>query len=130
MLEVNSVISFLSIESVLELQRMWNDAEILSINNFKVDLMAENSGFFDIQSLPKHHKKRLTKKIDDHCEWLKSKSNKDLLLDWLSIKEYMNSSDKTYLLHETKKDCELRDKARGVNFYDVFPHIADVFNLD
>ena len=130
LLEVNSVISFLSIESVLELQRVWHDTGILSINNFKIGLMVENSGFFDIQSLPKHHKKRLSKKIDEHCMWLKFKNNTKLLNDWLSVKEYMNFSDKTYLLSETKKDCEIRDKSRGVNFYKTFPELADVFDLD
>lgn len=128
-LRVNSVVSFLSIESIIELQYKWHENNILPIENFEISLMLENSGYYEIQSLPQHHKKRISKKIDEHCEWLSSHNNRDLLNDWLSVKKYMNSSDKTYLLHETKKDCELRDKARGVNFYETFPELADVFDI-
>lgn len=128
-ISVNSVVSFLSIESIMELQRMWHKNNILSIENFEISLMLENSGHYEIQSLPQHHKTRITKKIDNHCDWLLSQNNKKLFDDWVAIKTYMNSSDKTYLLHETKKDCELRDKARGVDFYEIFPELRDVFNI-
>ena len=127
---VNSVVSFLSVESIIELQRIWHENGVLPIENFEISLMLENSGYYEIQSLPKHHKERISNIIDQHCEWLSFQNVEDLLNDWISIKKYMNYSDKTYLLSETKKDCELRDKSRGVNFYKTFPELADVFDLD
>jgi radical SAM protein with 4Fe4S-binding SPASM domain len=128
-LKVNSVISFLSIESVIQLQRIWHERNILTASKFKMSLMLENSGYYDLQSLPLHHKKRISKKIDNHCQWLLEQNCISLKNDWLTIKNYMNLKDKTYLLQETKKDCLLRDSSRNVNFYNVFPHLSDVFEL-
>jgi len=129
-LYVNSVVSFLSIESIIDLQRLWHDHNILSADNFEISLMLENAGYYEIQSLPQHHKIRISKKIDEHCDWLLDHNCLTLSSEWEKIRDYMNSADMTYILGETKKDTERRDKSRGVNFYTVFPHMADVFDLD
>jgi len=129
-LGVNSVVSFLSIESIMDLQRLWHDRNILSVDKFELSLMYENTGYYEIQSLPQHHKSRISKKIDDHCKWLQNQNSLKLKDEWEKIKDYMNSADMTYVLKETKKDTERRDKSRGVNFYNVFPDMTDVFDLD
>ena len=127
-LGVNSVISFLSIESTIKLQRNWYENGIINGDAFYMTLIEGHNSSYDIQALPPKHKRRVGKVIDEHCIWLRNQNQKKLEHRWHEIKNYMNSLDKTHNLSHAKKDIELIDSFRKRNFYAVFPTIADIFN--
>lgn len=125
---VNSVISFLSIESTMKLQRDWHEKGIIPGNSFIISTINGHNGSYDIQTLPLHQKERIGKIIDEHCSWLRSENQKTLEKHWIEVKNYMNSSDKSHKLSQAKKDIELIDSFRKRNFYTTFPTIADIFD--
>lgn len=125
-LGVSSVISFLSLESVVALQKQWHENNILDISNFEIELMLKNNNFYNLQTLPLYHKNRLASVIDVHCDWI-ADHNQQLRLDWQSIKDYMFAKDLQYVLQSLWVDIKLRDKHRQVNFAKVYPQFIDIF---
>jgi len=128
-LKVNSVISFISLESVIQLQKYWHTNNILDINNFQISLMLKNSGYFDIQSLPKKHKQRLDYSIQLHCQWLTQVGADKLVKQWQEVIDYMHANDLTYILPECLTNIKLKDKFRQQDFFSVFPEFVDVFEI-
>jgi MoaA/NifB/PqqE/SkfB family radical SAM enzyme len=126
-LKVNSVVSFISVESIIKLQKEWHQENILDINEFNIQLMLENSGYFDVRTLPDKHKKNLEVIISQHCDWLKTQNAGTLLEQWNNVLTYMYSSDQTYILPQLYRDIQLKDKFRQQDFFSVFPEFADIF---
>jgi hypothetical protein len=124
---VTSTISLLSVESVIELQKMWHENNTLSINNFYINLMLGND-YLSLQSLSLNHKKLISRKIDNHCSWLKSVNAIDLANKWIQIQHFMNSKNKQYVNQEFAKVNKLRDTARNENFETIYPHFSDLFS--
>lgn len=126
-LGVNSVVSFLSIESIMLLQKQWHTRGICDISKFNLDYMYENNDFYSLQTLPIHHKDKIASKIDQHCEWLKQQKS-SLVTDWQNMKDYMFAKDLTHVLNLLYKDLTLRDRYRKENFNKVFPQFVDIFD--
>jgi uncharacterized Fe-S cluster-containing radical SAM superfamily protein len=126
-LRVSSVISFLSLESIIKLQKEWHNSKILDISKFEIEIMLKNNDFYNVQTLPLHHKNRFAKLIDEHCIWLGNQNN-SLTEDWQSVKEYMFAKDLQYVLKSLQTDISLRDKHRNTNFAKVYPQFLDIFN--
>jgi len=126
-LGINSCVSFLSIESLLELQQTWHNDGILDIGKHHLDYMLENNDFYSLQTLPLHHKTRIARKIDKHCQWLNQQKS-SLEADWQDMKDYMLAEDKQYVLNSLYADLSLRDQYRKENFFKVYPQFVDIFN--
>lgn len=127
-LTVISVISSLSIESTMLLQKNFHEEGILLGNSFFTETIQGHNGSYDVQTLPLHHKKRIAAMIDDHCSWLNSKNQTILSEQWRQIKNYMLSSDKTHKLSQARRDIMLIDSFRKENFFKVFPTLSDIFD--
>lgn len=127
-LKVNSVISSLSIESTMLLQKNFHIEGVLLGNSFHMQPIIGHDGSYDVQTLPLHHKKRIAAMIDDHCSWLNSKKQTILSERWKQIKNYMLSSDKTHKLSQARRDIMLIDSFRKENFFEVFPTLSDIFD--
>jgi organic radical activating enzyme len=124
--KVTSTISLLSVESVMELQKCWHENDMLCIDNFHIYLML-GSDYLSLQSLPLHHKKTISKKIEDHCIWLNSVNAKELANDWQQFQSYMNNKNKEYVNQKFAKINQIRDVARGETFETTYPHFYDLF---
>ncbi len=127
-LEVSSVISSLSIESTMLLQKNFHIEGILLGNSFKMQTINGHDGSYGVQTLPLHHKKRIAAMIDNHCSWLNSENQTILSERWRQIKNYMLSSDKTHKLSQARRDIMLIDSFRKENFFEVFPTLSDIFD--
>jgi organic radical activating enzyme len=124
--KVNSTVSLLSVESIIELQRMWHENKILHISCFKMGLMVGND-FLSLKSLPLEYKKNISKKINKHCNWLTTVGATELLFQWQDIQKDMMSKDKSYVNFEFAKVNRTRDLARNENFELTYPQFADLF---
>lgn len=127
-LMINSVISFISIESTILLQKKWHEQGIIQGDLFNISLIQGHNGSYDIQVLPIHHKKRLSLLIDKHCEWLDKENQCHLARQWREVKKYMLFENKQHKLNQAKRDIELLDSFRNENFYDTFPELSDIFD--
>lgn len=123
---VTSTISLLSVESVMELQRMWHENKILDINYFSIGLM-QGSNNLSLQSLSDINKDRISKKIHKHCIWLRSVNASNLANEWLKINNYMLAENKFYINQQFAKVNRVRDLARGESFEQLYPELADMF---
>lgn len=127
-LGVNSVISFLSLESTIYLQKKLHSQGIILADSCFISEINGHNGSYDIQTLPLHHKKRLSLIIDNHREWLEIENQYVLAKQWHEIKNYMLSEDKQHKLNQAKRDIDLIDSFRNENFYNTFPELSDIFD--
>jgi MoaA/NifB/PqqE/SkfB family radical SAM enzyme len=123
---VTSTISLLSVESVMELQKMWHELKILDISNFYINLMVGND-YLSLQSLRPEHKKMISSKIDQHCKWLRTTGCDKLDQAWQKIQQYMMLQDKSYVNKQFSKVNQARDVARNENFESIYPQFIDLF---
>lgn len=123
---VHSTISLLSAESVMELQKMWHQQGKLDISKFNIHPVTEP--YLNLQMLRYHHKVELSKKINEHCSWLKSLEAIDLYDKWNNLNTYMFAEDKTYAIKELSVVNRARDIARGESFELVYPQYQDLFD--
>jgi hypothetical protein len=124
---VTSTISLLSAESVMELQKMWHENNVLSIDKFYINLMA-GSDYLSLQSLSFQHKKTISKKIEDHCIWLNSVDANELANQWKQIQYFMNSKNKEYVNQEFAKVNKSRDIYRRESFEKIYPQFSDLYS--
>jgi molybdenum cofactor biosynthesis enzyme MoaA len=126
---VTSTVSLYSAQSIMELQRMWHEDDILNIRQFEIRPVSP-SDHFSIQTLLPHHKKDLSDKIETHCAWLREQDAYALIESWQGIKQMMWQSDQSYrsklLAHVNRK----RDRARGENFERIYPQYKNLFTED
>jgi len=127
-LGVLSVISSISMESTIELQRRWHTSGIISADAVFLQLINGHNGQYDIQTLPEFHKKRLKLIIEAHCNWLYSINQDNSARRWIALKDYMFLADMSHKLSQAKRDIELIDSFRNENFYETFPELSNMFD--
>lgn len=123
---VHSTISLLSVESVMELQKMWHELKILDASNFYINRMFGND-YLSLQSLQTEHKKMISSKIDNHCDWLIATGCDTLEQHWRQMQQYMMLQDKSYVNKQFSKVNQARDIARNEKFESVYPQFLDLF---
>ena len=123
---VTSTISLLSVESIIELQQMWHNSKKLHINKFRINPVLGND-FLTLQSLLPHHKKNISKKIDEHHRWLIDNDAINLANSWQQIQQTMWAEDKSYVNQEFAWVNRARDIERQENFELVYPQFYDLF---
>lgn len=124
---VFSTISVFSAESVIELQQKWHQSNMLDIRHFQLNPVSIND-FFSLSTLFPHHKTYLSKKIDDHVDWLTSVGATQLAIDWRTTQKSMWAHNKQYLSIMAAATNRARDIERKENFESVFPQFVDLFD--
>jgi len=125
--QVFSTISVFSAESVMELQQKWHQSNMLDIRHFRLNPVSVND-FYSLCTLFALHKTYLSKKIDDHVDWLMSVEAAQLAADWRTIQKTMWAHDKKYLSLMIASVNQARDIERKENFQSLFPQFADIFD--
>jgi MoaA/NifB/PqqE/SkfB family radical SAM enzyme len=123
---VNSTISLLSVESVIELQQIWHKSKKLHIKNFEINPVMSND-FLTLSSLLPHHKKKISQQIDQHCQWLFDNDATDLANSWKQIQQAMWTEDNSYVNKEFAWVNRARDIERNENFESTYPIFSDLF---
>jgi hypothetical protein len=121
-------VGFLNIESLIELQRNWTERNLISINQFSIAQQIFE-GFFSVQVVPSHHKKRLEAIIKNHITWLNSQDANLLIKEWQNVIDYMWLEDRSHLLVEFQRTMLNQDRYRGESFHTVLPQFADLIPL-
>jgi MoaA/NifB/PqqE/SkfB family radical SAM enzyme len=124
--QVFSTISVFSAESVMELQQKWHQSNMLDIRHFQLNPVSVNE-FYSLCTLFAHHKTYLSKKIDNHVDWLMSVEAVQLAADWRTFQKTMWKHDKKYLSLMIASVNQARDIERKENFQSLFPQFADLF---
>lgn len=125
---ITSTLNLANAESLIRMQRSWIDKFSIPANNFHVAPLIKPN-HLNIQTLPAHHKTRLTAIITDHITWLKTIANSDTLVDlWTNMIQFMLRDDPTDPdpANQFKHINNRVDKWRNESFSATFPEYADL----
>lgn len=122
-LQINSTVSFLTVENLITLQKTWIDQQIFSITDLKVNLLTDPN-FLSVAVLPDRHKKRLGAIIEEHIDQFKGT---ELAHQWYNVLKYMRSRDCTFALPDFQNRTRVLDMHRNESFVAVFPEFQDIY---
>ena len=130
-IEISPTISILNIWHLPDFHRDWVEQKLVkNCTDFKYFNFLIDPTCFSIQVLPKNIKQKITKKWNDHINWIKDLNIELSYIDQCySVIEYMNLHDKSNLLIETKKELEKFDKVRNENWQDYLPELLFLENI-
>jgi uncharacterized Fe-S cluster-containing radical SAM superfamily protein len=122
---VTSTVGFLTVESLINLQKHWHNSCILDINNFSLSIMV-SPAHMTVGVLPNHHKQRLESIIIQHINWCQQEGAKALANQWNDVLNYMWLRDDSYYLGEFKQLTNIMDQHRKESFVNTFPEYTDL----
>lgn len=123
--KITSAVSFLTIESLIELQTEWIKKNLVDTSQVSFTSIISPE-YMTCQVLPKHHKERLSLIIDNHVNWCKEQNFNSISTQWENVKNFMNSEDKSFLLPEFARVTKTLDNHRKKDFNQVFPQFSDL----
>ena len=124
---VTSTVGFLTVSSLIELQRKWHDTKRLPIERFSLTILVQPE-HLSVSSLPIHHKNRLTTLIQEHIDWCCIHSADNLAMQWQNVLTYMRSVDNSHHLVKFKRLTVGMDQHRNESFKKVFPEYKDLID--
>lgn len=122
---ITSVVGFLNIESLIELQKTWHTKKIISLGSFSLSTMVSPE-YLTVQVLPDNQKKRLATIIKEHIDWCQKEGGLGLANQWKNVLNYMLENDNSHHLNTFQKITTTLDKHRGESFVDVFPQYREI----
>lgn len=122
---VTSTVGFLSVSSLMSLQRDWHEREMLDISKFSMNAMI-SPDHLTLTALPKLHKNRLDYEIKNHIIWCQSNMATKLAKQWEDMLSYMWSKDTSYALIEFKRLTNIMDKHRNQSLASTLPEYQDL----
>jgi len=125
-MNITSTVSWLTIESLIELQSLWIKEGFFTSDNLKITTLVDPT-FLCLTSLPIYHKERVTEKIEKHIQEL---GQCQLAQHWAETKELMNSTDSQYTLSDFTRITQKLDNHRNESFVKVFPQFHDIYSKD
>jgi pyruvate-formate lyase-activating enzyme len=122
---VTSVVGFLTVKSLIDLQQSWHDSSKLHISKFSLNVMIGPT-WMTVAALPRLHKERLEKLITNHILWCRNQQAFALADQWTSVLNYMWSKDDSHYLSEFRRLTKMLDNHRGVSLEMVLPEYKEL----
>jgi MoaA/NifB/PqqE/SkfB family radical SAM enzyme len=122
---ITSVAGCLNVSSLIELQKTWQENNIVDISKFSVSAMV-GPDHLTLQILPEHHKTKLREKITLHIDWCRQNQAVALARQWENVLNYMLAKDCSYLLPEFRRITIALDQHRQESFLHTFPEFVDL----
>jgi len=121
-LQISSIVSSLTIENLIDLQRGWIDQGLFRIEDFQVRVLVAPN-FLSPAVLPAHHKDRLSAIIRQHIQQFPGTSLAD---QWQDVLQWMNDNDYTFAMNDFSRRTWVLDTHRKEHFAEVFPEYKDL----
>lgn len=126
-LTVASVLGFMNVRSLIELQRTWHEQGKLDITKFSLTTMI-SPNHLTLRMLPVDHKNTVEEIVRTHIEWCEKNNAKSLADQWDKSLKYMWDKDDSQFLSEFKRITRVLDQHRSQSFVDIFPEYADLYD--
>ena len=120
---VSSVVGFLNVASLIELQKTWHENKILDISKFSIQAMV-GPDHLTLTVLPTEHKDQLDYKIKNHVNWCYQNQATALAAQWKNVLQYMWSKDSSQFLAEFKRLTNSIDQFRNESISVVLPEFS------
>lgn len=121
-LQIDSTVSSLTIENLIDLQNTWIDQQLFEVDDFQVRVLI-SPNFLSPAVLPKHHKQRLGEIIQKHIECF---AGTRLAKQWHDVLQWMNTNDYTFALKDFAHRTRVLDAHRHESFEAIFPAYRDL----
>jgi radical SAM protein with 4Fe4S-binding SPASM domain len=122
---VTSTVGLLNLTSLIELQRNWHTFKKLNISKFSQSVMI-GPLHLTVSALPKEHKHRLGKAIEDHIVWCQENNAITLAKQWNNVLEYMWSKDNSHCMTEFRRLTQITDHHRNTSLSSVLPEFKNL----
>jgi radical SAM protein with 4Fe4S-binding SPASM domain len=122
---VSSTVGFLTVTSLIDLQKRWHESRVLDISKFSLNAMI-SPAHLTVAALPSHHKSRLEIIIQTHIQWCKNCGAISLANQWHDVLNYMLSTDNSHHLGKFKKLTNVMDNYRKESLATVLPEYKDL----
>jgi len=121
-IQIESSVSNLTIENLIDLQTQWIDQGLFQIEDFRVQVVV-SPNFLSPAVLPSHHKDRLSAIIQTHIQRF---PNTRLADQWRDVLQWMNGQDYTFMLKDFAHRTRVLDIHRKESFTEIFPGYKDL----
>ena len=125
-LTVTSVVSWPTLQNLIELQTDWLEAGQFEHDQLLITALTAPS-YFSVTTLPKRHKQSMTEKINEHIEYL---GQCELAQHWAELRDFMNNTHTEHELSEFSKRTAMLDQHRNESFTELFPQFQDLLSVD
>jgi radical SAM protein with 4Fe4S-binding SPASM domain len=122
-LTITSVVGFINVVSLIDLQRRWHCNDKIDINNFTVDVLT-NPDHLSVCVLPEQHKQHVDTLIKQHQDWCIAYGANKLAQQWQQVIDYMWSRDLSHCVIDFKRITQQQDQHRGADFAKSVPEFA------
>ena len=125
---ISPTVSLMNIDHVTDFHKDWIQRGFLSHQDLNVNIL-QSPDWYRADCLPKKLKNKITSKIKNHIEWLKTKDHLQRATNgFKSAISFMNSNDNVKHLQKFNHVTNQLDKVRQEKFYKVFPELAELKN--
>ena len=121
-LQIASIVSSLTIENLINLQKTWIDQQLFNVDDFRVQVLT-SPNFLSPAVLPQHHKDRISCIIQKHIQHF---AGTNLAKQWHDVLQWMTSNDYTYALKDFSHRTRVLDSHRKESFEKIFPEYKDL----
>lgn len=122
---VTSIVGFLNVSSLIELQKSWHENKTLDISKFKISTMV-GPEYLTLQVLPAKHKIQVSEQIKVHIKWCRDNRAVTLAKQWEDVLQYMCATDLSHFLPRFKQLTKAMDQFRNESLSLVLPEFSDL----
>lgn len=126
-LKITSTVGLLNASNLIDLQQHWVEQKLFSPKNFEMSILTDPK-FLSVATLPEHHKKKLSSKIQDHLNWCDQHNALNLKQHWINLQNFMANNNFLFAQGEFINRMKTLDHYRNESFEEIFEEYRDLYD--
>jgi len=123
---ISPTVSLMNIDHVVDFHKDWVNRGFLKPQDLNVNIL-QSPEWYRADCLPQTLKNTITKKIQEHIEWLSPQDHLQRATNgFKSSLSFMNNTDNTHNLNRFNQVTSQLDSVRNEKFYDIFPELKGI----
>ena len=123
---ISPTVSLMNIDHVVDFHKDWINRGFLKPQDLNVNIL-QSPEWYRADCLPQTLKNTITKKIQEHIEWLSPQDHLQRATNgFKSSLSFMNNTDNTHNLNRFNQVTSQLDSVRNEKFYDIFPELKGI----
>jgi len=123
---ISPTVSLMNIDHVVDFHKDWINRGFLKPQDLNVNIL-QSPEWYRADCLPQTLKNNITKKIQEHIEWLSPQDHLQRATNgFKSSLSFMNNTDNTHNLNRFNQVTSQLDSVRNEKFYDIFPELKGI----
>ena len=123
---ISPTVSLMNIDHVVDFHKDWINRGFLKPQDLNVNIL-QSPDWYRADCLPEYLKNIVTKKIQEHIEWLSPQDHLQRATNgFKSSLSFMNNTDNTQNLKKFNQVTSQLDSVRNEKFYNIFPELKGI----